>query len=222
MRHETESLNLQLDRLNRDLKAKVLEVEQLQAQLAVEAVHDPLTQLFNRRYLDSVVPGLISNALRRGAPLGLALVDLDHFKRVNDHFGHPAGDHVLTQIGRLLAGTLRPSDVVCRYGGEEFCIVFPDTDAQGVATALATLAMRLAALELTWEGSVLGGFTFSAGVATLHDHGHGLTQLVNAADRALYAAKGAGRDRVLLAPADAWSQPVEHAPKTPRAASSTQ
>jgi diguanylate cyclase (GGDEF)-like protein len=222
MRHETESLNLQLDQLNRDLKAKVLEVEQLQAQLAVEAVHDPLTQLFNRRYLDSVMPGLIANALRRGAPLGLALVDLDHFKRVNDHFGHPAGDHVLTQIGGLLAGTLRPSDVVCRYGGEEFCIVFPDTDAQGVATALATLAMRLAALELKWEGGLLGGFTFSAGVAMLHDHGHGLTQLINAADRALYAAKGAGRDRVLLASTDEWSQTVERTPKTPRSAPSTQ
>ena len=100
--------------------------------------------------------------------------------------------------------------------------MFPDTDAQGVATALAGLAMRLSALELPWDSGILGGFTFSAGVAMLHDHGHGLSQLINAADRALYAAKGAGRDRVLLAPTDGWVQPVEDSPKTQRSVPSTQ
>jgi diguanylate cyclase (GGDEF)-like protein len=219
MRRDTESLNQKLDQLNRDLKAKMREIEELQAQLAVEAVHDPLTQLFNRRYLDSVMPGLIANALRRGAPLGLALVDLDHFKRVNDHFGHPAGDLVLTQVGRLFAGALRPSDVVCRYGGEEFCIVFPDTSAEGVTKALASLATRLSALELPWDGAILGGFTFSAGVAMLHEHGHSLRELINTADRALYAAKGAGRDRVVVAPTDDWSQPLEQPTRQGRVAS---
>ncbi len=197
-RQETEALNRQLERLNMELSRKVREVEDLQARLANEAVHDPLTQLFNRRYLDSVVPGLLSSAGRRDGTLALALIDLDHFKRVNDVHGHLAGDKVLMHIGRLLATSLRPADVVCRYGGEEFCIVFPDTSGDGARTALNTLAARLAAITVDWAGASLSGFTFSAGVAMFPAHGRTCSELVSAADLALYAAKGAGRNRVVL------------------------
>ncbi|HEX6138131.1 MAG TPA: GGDEF domain-containing protein [Casimicrobiaceae bacterium] len=200
-RRETERMNEELARLNADLTHKMIQVEALQAQLAVEAVHDPLTQLFNRRYLDSVMPGLIGSAARRGAPLALALVDLDHFKLVNDRHGHPAGDVVLREIGRVLPMSLRPADVVCRYGGEEFCIVLPDADGAGAEKALASLAARLRDLRVAWEGATLGGFTFSAGVAVLGRHGSAFADLLAAADRALYDAKHAGRNRILIATA---------------------
>jgi diguanylate cyclase (GGDEF)-like protein len=198
-RQQTERLNEELARLNADLTHKMIQVEALQAQLAVEAVHDPLTQLLNRRYLDSVMPGLIGAAERRQAPLALALVDLDHFKHVNDRHGHPAGDAVLREIGRVLPMSLRPADVVCRYGGEEFCIVLPDADGAGAEKALASLAARLRDLRVAWNGATLGGFTFSAGVAVLGTHGKTFADLLQAADRALYEAKDAGRDRILLA-----------------------
>jgi diguanylate cyclase (GGDEF)-like protein len=145
------------------------------------------------------MPGLIGAAERRRAPLALALVDLDHFKHVNDRHGHPAGDAVLREIGRVLPMALRPADVVCRYGGEEFCIVLPDADGAGAEKALASLAARLRDLRVAWNGATLGGFTFSAGVAVLGMHGTTFADLLHAADRALYDAKDAGRDRVLLA-----------------------
>ena len=198
-RQETERLNAELARLNADLTHKMIQVEALQAQLAVEAVHDPLTQLFNRRYLDSVMPGLIGAAERRGVALALALIDLDHFKQVNDRHGHPAGDVVLREIGRVLPMSLRPSDVVCRYGGEEFCVVLPDADGPGAEKALASLAARLRDLRVAWDGQALGGFTFSAGVAVLGQHGAAFADLLEAADRAMYAAKDAGRNRILIA-----------------------
>ena len=198
-RQESLAVNRQLERLNRELERKVREVEDLQGRLAAEAVHDPLTQLFNRRYLDSVLPALLSGANRRSAPLALALVDLDHFKGVNDRHGHLAGDRVLMQIGRVLATSLRPADVLCRYGGEEFCVVLPDTDGAGARTALATLSARLRELVVPWNGEALSGFTFSAGVAVAPDDGMTQADLISAADRALYHAKAAGRERVVLA-----------------------
>jgi diguanylate cyclase (GGDEF)-like protein len=201
-RQESLALNRQLERLNRELERKVREVEDLQSRLAAEAVHDPLTQLFNRRYLDSVVPALLSGANRRSAPLALALVDLDHFKAVNDKHGHLAGDRVLMQIGRVLATSLRPADVLCRYGGEEFCVVLPDTDGAGARTALATLAQKLRELVVPWGGHTLSGFTFSAGIAVAPHDGATQAELVSAADRALYHAKALGRERVVLAGSD--------------------
>jgi two-component system, cell cycle response regulator len=179
----------------------MIQVEALQAQLTVEAVHDPLTQLFNRRYLDSVMPGLIGSAGRRAAPLSLALVDLDHFKLVNDRYGHPAGDVVLREVGRVLPMSLRPADVVCRYGGEEFCLVLPDADGAGAEKALASIAARLRDLRVPWAGSTLGGFTFSAGVAVLGTHGATFAELLAAADQAMYDAKDEGRDRIVIAAA---------------------
>ena len=198
-RQESLAMNRQLERLNRELERKVREVEELQGRLAAEAVHDPLTQLFNRRYLDSVLPALLSGANRRNAPISIALLDLDHFKEVNDRHGHLAGDRVLMQIGRVLATSLRPADVLCRYGGEEFCVVLPDTDGAGARTALATLASRLKELVVPWGGQTLSGFTFSAGVAVAPGDGATQAELVSAADRALYHAKAQGRERVVLA-----------------------
>jgi diguanylate cyclase (GGDEF)-like protein len=198
-RLDTERLNQELAALNLELSLKVKEIEALQQRLAEEAVHDPLTQLFNRRYLDSVMPGLIASAERRGAPLAVALVDLDRFKRINDHHGHPAGDAVLREIGRVFGNSLRPSDVVCRYGGEEFCIVLPDTDVEGARAALNGLSARLKGLNVPWRDSRLNGFTFSAGVAVLPRHGRYFPELLAAADRTLYSAKAAGRDRVMVA-----------------------
>src|SRR5689334_9785882 len=149
------------------------------------------------------MPGLLGVAERRNTPLALALVDLDRFKLVNDRHGHPAGDAVLREIGRVLPMSLRPSDVVCRYGGEEFCIVLPDADGAGAEKALGSLSARLRDLRVPWNGAMLGGFNFSAGIAVLGVHGTTFADLLNAADRALYDAKDTGRNRVLVARAPA-------------------
>jgi diguanylate cyclase (GGDEF)-like protein len=194
---QTAALNRQLEAMNHELSRRMEEIEGLQRQLAMEATRDPLTQLFNRRHLDSVTPGLVAAALRRNAPLAVALVDFDHFKRINDRHGHPAGDLVLHEIGRLLGTALRPADVVCRYGGEEFCVVLPDTDVAGARIALASLAAKLRELAVDCDGETLTGFTFSAGVAGLPQHGSTFAALVIAADRALYDAKAAGRNCVI-------------------------
>jgi diguanylate cyclase (GGDEF)-like protein len=104
---------------------------------------------------------------------------------------------VLREIGALLGSALRPADVVCRYGGEEFCIVLPDTDAAGARKALGALAVKVRDLEVPWEGETLTGFTFSAGVAVSPRDGIAFAALLGAADRALYEAKAAGRNCIV-------------------------
>jgi diguanylate cyclase (GGDEF)-like protein len=216
-RQETLALNGQLERLNAELHRKVREIETLQSQLAAEAMLDPLTRLFNRRYLDAAMPSLLAAAERRGEALTVALVDVDYFKRINDRFGHPAGDAVLVRIGELLNHSLRSSDIVCRYGGEEFCIVLPDTDRAGALTVLSALAARLRQLAIRWESHVIDQLTFSAGVAAYPGHGRSFADLVANADRALYAAKGAGRDCIQVAVA-APGAPRRRAPRRSSAA----
>ena len=181
-------------------KAQLLENAKADnARLEALAHTDPLTQLLNRRALVARLAAELDRARRYDSVVSLLMIDLDHFKQVNDRYGHPAGDVVLREIGRVLPNSLRPSDVVCRYGGEEFCLVLPDADGFGAEKALASLAARLRDLRVTWDGETLGGFSFSAGVAVLGVHGTTFMELLAAADRALYEAKRAGRNRVFVA-----------------------
>src|SRR6185436_745901 len=130
-RRSTERARAELAAINEQLTHKVAEVQALQEALQQQATQDPLTGLFNRRHLNDALPTLFALAQREQQTMALAIIDLDHFKRVNDQYGHAAGDQLLAAFGELLASQCRRSDVACRYGGEEFCLLMPRTDAVG-------------------------------------------------------------------------------------------
>jgi GGDEF domain-containing protein len=134
-----------LSELNTALQAQIAETEMLHAKLREQALRDPLTGLHNRRYLFEMAPALLELARRQGQPLCVVLLDLDHFKLLNDTYGHHAGDLVLQRFALLLTQILRRSDVVCRHGGEEFVAVMPDIDAEGTQAVLGALARSLSA-----------------------------------------------------------------------------
>ncbi len=185
-----------LEQLNEALRAKVAEAEMLHAKLREQALRDPLTGLHNRRYLFEIAPGLIALARRQNSPLSVVLIDLDHFKLLNDTFGHHAGDAVLQRFAGLLAQMLRRSDVVCRHGGEEFVVVMPDLDAQGAQAMLSRLLAAYRAQTQDIGRRRLPSCSFSAGIAVFPTQGHTLEQLLSRADRALYSAKSQGRARI--------------------------
>jgi len=160
------------------------------AGLRLEGRTDSLTGLANRRSLEERIEHEMARSVRSGTPLSLAMVDLDRFKIYNDHHGHVAGDTVLRSIAALMVSNLRASDVASRYGGEEFCLLFPETDLAGAVTVLESL--RAARQHVGAPSEV----TFSAG-ATVWDGFEDMASLVDRADRALYRAKELGRDRVV-------------------------
>jgi len=195
-RREMEAVNLQLSR-------RVAEVQTLQLALREQATRDELTSLFNRRHLNESLPAMLALARRDGQPLAVALIDLDHFKAVNDHHGHGAGDLLLAAFGRLLAGNSRKSDVACRYGGEEFCLLMPRTDATAARRKVGALLRRWRNESFAMlDGTQLDGLTFSAGVADSLRCPGSVAQLLKAADDELLAAKRQGRARVLAADAE--------------------
>jgi diguanylate cyclase (GGDEF)-like protein len=161
------------------------------------SMRDPLTGLFNRRYLEETVSRELPRARREGHSIGVILVDLDHFKRLNDTHGHNAGDHVLARMGELLRNMTRGSDIACRLGGEEFAVVLPGAGIDVARKRAEQLREAVEALALEFEGKPLGPITMSAGVAALQPHQQNWTQVMRNADAALYAAKQAGRNRVL-------------------------
>jgi len=175
----------------------------LRERLREEATLDSLTGLWNRRYLDEMLAREIHRARRLRTPLCVAMLDLDHFKEFNDAFGHEAGDAVLRELGQVLRTSIRKSDIACRYGGEEFVLVFPDSPLSGARQRAEQILRFVGEIEIPLEGRGVQRVTASAGVAQADEQDSTPGNLLRAADEALYAAKAAGRNRV-----------VEHRPRT--------
>lgn len=167
-------------------------------QLERQAMLDALTGLANRRRFDEVLAEEIRRARRNGTPLSLLMIDIDHFKRYNDTYGHPAGDACLQQIAGLLASCIRrPCDLLARYGGEEMTVVLPDTDCDGAAIVARLMLECLAMASIAHQGSPFGQVTASIGIACAAGTSLDSSQsLLERADQALYTAKQAGRNRL--------------------------
>jgi len=225
-----EALDLQL-RANEVLEARVYErtraleevrhgLEAANAELMRLSTTDSLTQLANRRRFDRLLDEEIRRARRAGSPLSVLLADIDHFKRVNDSYGHPFGDECLRQVAAVLAAHCqRAGDVAARYGGEEFVVLLPGLDAEQAVALAESIRCTIAHLQLQ-HGEQPVALTISLGVATLTPSLVAPADLLAAADAALYQAKNAGRDQVVLAPGNCISeddpavtpQPVRNAP----------
>ena len=210
-RRRTERARAELAAINEQLSRKIEEVQSLQEALRQQAVRDALTGLFNRRHLGDTLPALFALARREAQPLALVIIDLDHFKRVNDVHGHAAGDRLLAAFGQLMAQQVRRSDVACRYGGEEFCLLMPRTDADAARRKVQQLLRRWRAMRFELDDDeALEGLSFSAGVAdTLHAPASP-DALLKAADDELLAAKREGRNRVIVARRSAGRVAVSH------------
>jgi diguanylate cyclase (GGDEF)-like protein len=195
-RRATERARAEMALANLALSRKIQEVESLQAALREQATQDALTGLFNRRHLNDTLPALLALALREHQPLSVVVIDLDHFKAVNDQHGHPAGDLLLTAFGRLLREQLRGSDQAFRYGGEEFCLLLPHTSAAAAAAKVRQLLQLWRQQRFALDSGTLSDLGFSAGVADTLQAAPTPVQLLRAADDLLLAAKRAGRRRV--------------------------
>lgn len=169
---------------------------QLRQMLYEASIRDPLTQLFNRRYLNETLPREIERCKRKESSLCIAMMDIDFFKKFNDEYGHDAGDEVLKFIGQLLLNQFRESDIACRYGGEEFCIVLSDTDFKSALSRLERLHKKIKSAHLYFQGNKLPIITVSIGMAMYPQDGITIENLIQCADNALYLAKNMGRDRI--------------------------
>ena len=172
---------------------------QLRETLRSQSIRDPLTGLFNRRFMEESLEREILRAGRNNSTIGILLLDIDHFKRYNDTFGHEAGDAVLREVGALLRKQVRGEDIPCRYGGEEFLLLLPGAPAEIALHRAEQLREAVRHLNVNFHGQTLGTLTISIGVAMFPQHGTGADSLLESGDRALYTAKESGRDQVLLA-----------------------
>lgn len=171
----------------------------LRETLRMQSLRDALTGLFNRRYLDETLERELHRALRTKQTICVVMIDIDHFKKYNDTYGHDAGDALLQLFGKFLQEHVRGSDIACRYGGEEFVVVMPDTALDDSRKRAEQLRVGLKNLTLVYQGKQLEGITVSVGIAVFPEHGLTLRSLLKAADVALYSAKNQGRDCVAVA-----------------------
>ncbi len=191
--------NIELATIAAERFALALANLRLRDSLRDRSIRDPLTGLFNRRYLEETLDREFGRAERGEQPLSMLVIDVDHFKRLNDQHGHEAGDAVLANVGRLLTDFFRTSDIPCRYGGEEFVVVMSDAALVDAIHRAETLLDLVASQTIEHRGTLLGPVTVSIGVASFPLHGFEPAEVLRAADAALYAAKKSGRNRVAIA-----------------------
>lgn len=171
----------------------------MREKLRMQSIRDPLTDLFNRRYMEESLERELRRCIRKKLPLAVMMIDVDHFKRFNDSFGHEAGDEVLRELARLFKAQLRAEDIACRYGGEELTMILPEASLEAARTRAEQLRRTANECQIQHRGSKLERVTVSVGVACYPEHGATGEALLRSSDEALYRAKQEGRDRVILA-----------------------
>ena len=176
----------------------LVEIRKTERTLRRQALRDPLTGLFNRRFFDAGLEQEIMRSRRSGEPVSLLILDIDHFKHYNDEYGHEAGDAVLRAIGQLLQTQVRGGDVACRYGGEEFVVLMPSAPMESAKQRGKQILEAIRGLEIPHQGHLLPPVTASLGVAEFPSHASDADGMLEAADNALYAAKRTGRDRMVI------------------------
>ena len=188
----------ELRRANERLQAQLAEIQALQAQLREQAIRDALTGLFNRRYLEETLERELLRARRAAAAISLVMLDIDHFKKLNDTYGHKAGDVMLQKLGEMLRAHTRGGDVACRYGGEEFVVVLPGASLEVAHQRAEQWRLTFEAVRVPYGKHELRS-TLSLGVAVFPQHGSTSDEVLRMADTALYMAKTEGRNRVVVA-----------------------
>jgi diguanylate cyclase (GGDEF)-like protein/PAS domain S-box-containing protein len=181
---------------NDRLESQLAEIKLLQSELQERYLRDPLTGLYNRRYLQETLPREFARLERIQHSLGVIIMDIDRFKSVNDTYGHEAGDIVLQAFGKLLMANIRAADIACRYGGDEFVVVMPDAGLQICQERAELIRAHFEAMETRYNRKKIHA-TVSLGVATYPEHGSNREEIMTCADRALYEAKHGGRNRVI-------------------------
>jgi diguanylate cyclase (GGDEF)-like protein/PAS domain S-box-containing protein len=166
--------------------------------LRKQSVRDPLTGLFNQRFMQETLARELSQAARKQTSLALAIFDVDHFKEFNDRFGHDAGDLVLRKVAGVVQSRVRSSDVPCRFGGDEFVVILPETVADVARDRMESIRSEIESFGIPYRDQALPNVTVSIGIAVFPQHGTTADELVHAADQALYRAKREGRDRVIV------------------------
>ena len=177
----------------------ITELKALQERLRTESIHDSLTGLYNRRYFEERLSSAANAAIRHSRPLCVCICDIDNFKSINDSFGHPTGDRILQAFADILRRETRAEDIVARYGGDEFCVLFPDTDAASAAMSCERIRQRLLNQHFSADDGVAFSVTASFGLARAESND--AAAFIGAADRALYDAKALGRNRLASSPA---------------------
>jgi diguanylate cyclase (GGDEF)-like protein len=194
---ERKALEVKLTALNVSLQEQLDENERLRLQLQEQAIRDPLTGMFNRRFFSEELERESARAARENIPFSILILDVDRFKNFNDTYGHKCGDEVLRQLADFLVKNTRRSDVVCRYGGEEFVVLMPDAALDDAYERAETLRQRFEAMVVEYENRRLQA-TFSAGIACFPTHSSSADLLLTLADQALYHSKANGRNRVTV------------------------
>ena len=203
---ERKQMEIALTKANSELREKYDEITKLQEKLREQAIRDPLTGLHNRRYLDETLERELARAKRESYQLCVILIDLDFFKKVNDTYGHLAGDEVLKTFAHLLHDHTRGSDIACRYGGEEFMLMMPKMPPEAAVERANLLREKFAATKIPF-GEAQISTTLSLGISVFPAHGDAPDELTNNADQALYIAKSEGRNRAIVYNPDQPAKP---------------
>ncbi|MGQ3889011.1 diguanylate cyclase [Legionella sp. CNM-1927-20] len=180
-----------------ELAALALANVRLRENLRHQSIRDPLTGLYNRRYLEDFLFKSVHQAARSKSTFSILILDLDHFKKINDTYGHDAGDAVLKELGRILQGIIRIGDIAARYGGEEFVVAFYNIDHETTLTRAESIRQAVLRLQVRYGAQQVGPITVSIGVAMYPVDGRTPTELIESADKALYAAKHKGRNQII-------------------------